>query len=131
MPTKTARSGPKQHSTPAPPRKVEPVPVFDAEPGETRPQYYVIGDTFHAVTSDGMLTVPMRFKTGLFKKVMGSDGDNIELFLMLIDGIGDKDTIAQLDELDIFETGDLAMTYFQAWREKQDASVGEAQRSSI
>jgi hypothetical protein len=123
------RPAPKPKSTPKL-TPVDPVPVFDEEPGEDRPAYYVVDDTFYAVTSDGMLAVPMRFKTGLFKKVMASDGDNVELFLMLIDGIGDEATIAQLDELDIFESARIAGTYFQAWREKQDATLGEAQRSS-
>lgn len=110
--------------------KADPIPVFDAEPGDGRPTFYVVDDQFHAVTSDGMLVVPMRFKTGLFKKVLRSEGDNVELFLLLTDGIGDATTIAQLDELDIFETAKIAGAYFQAWREKQQASVGEAQRSS-
>jgi hypothetical protein len=114
------------------PKAVEPdpIPVFDEEPGEGRPAFYIVNDQFHAVTSDGMLVVPMRFKTGLFKQVLRSDGDNVELFLLLTDGIGDETTIAQLDELDIFETAKIAGAYFQAWREKQQASMGEAQRSS-
>jgi hypothetical protein len=111
--------------------KPEPVPVLIAEPGaDDRPPFYVIGDNFHAVTSDGMIIVPLRFKTGLFKKVMASQGDNLELFLLVVDGIGNDETVAQLDELDIFESYPIAMTYFRAWKEKQDASVGEAQRSS-
>lgn len=112
------------------PVEVDPIPVFDAEPGADRPKFYIVGDDFHAVTSDGMLVVPMRFKTRLFKQVLRSEGDNVELFLLLTDGIGDEETIAQLDELDIFETAAVAAAYFQAWREKQQASMGEAQRSS-
>jgi hypothetical protein len=111
--------------------KPDPIPVLLAEPGaDERPTFYVIGDNFHAVTSDGMIVVPLRFKTGLFKKVMAAQGDNLELFLLLVDGIGNEDTIAQLDELDIYESMPIAIAYFRAWKERQDASMGEAQRSS-
>ncbi|WP_137843861.1 hypothetical protein [Microbacterium sp. 2FI] len=118
--TKTAKPKPER----------DPIPVFDEDPGADRPTFYVVGEEFHAVTSDGLLVVPMRFKTSVFKQVLRAEGDNLELFLILIDGIGDEDTIAQIDELDIFESVAIAMAYFQAWREKQQASVGEAQRSS-
>lgn len=114
-----------------PEKKVpDPIPVFSEEPGEGRPPAYVIGDHFYAVTSDGLLKVQMRFKTSLFKQVLRSEGDNVESFLILIDGIGDETVAAQLDELDIFETARIASDYFQAWREKQQASMGEALRSS-
>lgn len=120
-----AKTAPKKE-----PKELEPIPVFTEEPGEDRPDSYVIGDDFFAVTSDGMLRVQMRFKTSLFKQVLRSDGDNVEAFLILIDGIGDETVVAQLDELDIFETARIAGDYFQAWREKQQADMGEARRSS-
>jgi hypothetical protein len=116
---------------PKPPVERDPIPVFTEEPGAAeRPDTYVIGDDFYAVTSDGMLRVQMRFKTSLFKQVLRHDGDEIEGFLILLDGLGDAATVAQLDELDIFETARIAADYFQAWREKQQASMGEAGRSS-
>lgn len=129
-PRRRPATKPKTPAVPKPKLEEDRIPVLDAEPGNDRPPFYVIGDTFYAVTSDGMLSVPLRFKTRVFREVMASDGDNIELFLMLIDGIGDEATAAQLDELDIFESAPIAAKYFQAWQEKQDATLGEAQRSS-
>lgn len=117
--------------TTASPAEKEQIPVFTEEPGAAdRPPTYVIGDQFFAVTSDGMLSVQMRFKTSLFKQILRHDGDDVEGFLLLIDGLGDEATVAQLDELDIFETARIAGDYFQAWREKQQATMGEARRSS-
>lgn len=131
--TTTPRKRPaaKPRTAPKPkPTIPDTIPIFDAEPGEDRPQFYVVGETFHAVTSDGLIAVPLRFKTRVFRDVMAAQGDNVELFLVLIDGVGDEETAAQLDELDIFETIPIAAAYFRAWREKQDASMGEALRSS-
>lgn len=111
----------------------EPIPIFTIDtlpPTEELPPTYVIGEDFYAVTSDGLLKVRMRFKTSLFKQVLRHDGDEIEGFLILLDGLGDEETVAQLDELDIFETARIAADYFQAWREKQQATMGEARRSS-
>lgn len=109
---------------------VEPtVPVFQSMP-KKKPQHMVVGETFVTQTADGELKVPLRFKTKLFRKLLKSDGDEVEQFLDLIEGIGDADTLAAVDELDIFEAAKMAATYFTAWREKQQATPGELQRSS-
>jgi hypothetical protein len=105
------------------------VPVFDKTP-RTKPKHMVVGETFIAQTSDGELKVPLRFKTRLFRKLVKSDGDEVEQFLDLIEGIGDEATLAKIDELDIAETARMAGVYFTAWREKQRATPGEARRSS-
>lgn len=105
------------------------VPVFEKTP-RTKPQFMVVGETFVAQTADGELKVPLRFKTKLFRKILKSDGDEVEMFLDLIEGMGDTDTIEALDELDIFESAKLAAAYFRGWKEKQQASPGEQQRSS-
>lgn len=105
------------------------VPVFDDVPAQ-KPKHMVIGDTFIAQTSDGELRIPLRFKTKLFRKLVKSDGDEVEQFLDLIEGLGDEATVEKLDELDIFEAADMAGKYFTAWREKQQTTPGEQQRSS-
>lgn len=107
----------------------ETVPVFEKTP-RTKPQLMVVGETFIAQTSDGELKVPLRFKTKLFRQLLKSDGDEVEQFFMLIEGMGNTDTLEAIDELDIFESAKIAASYFRAWREKQQATPGEPRRSS-
>lgn len=104
-------------------------PIFDEEP-KTKPPYMVVGDTFIAQTADGELKVPLRFKTKLFRKLVKHTGDEVEMFMDLLEGLGNQDTVDALDELDIFESAQVAGAYFKGWRARQQASVGEAQRSS-
>lgn len=105
------------------------VPVFDKTP-RTKPQFMVVGETFVAQTSDGELKVPLRFKTRVFRELLKSDADEVEQFFLLLDGIGNTETLEKIDELDIFESAKIAAAYFQGWREKQQASPGEPRRSS-
>lgn len=105
------------------------VPVFDKTPAK-KPKHMVVGETFITQTADGELQVPLRFKTKLFRKLVKSDGDEVEQFLDLIEGIGDESTLEAVDELDIFEAAQMAGAYFTAWREKQQATPGEPRRSS-
>lgn len=106
---------------------VEPIPTF-AKPPAKKPKYFVAGDTFFAQTSDGEMKVQLRLKTRLVRAIRQVD-EEIDQFFALLDGLGDADTVARLDELDIFETGAIAAAYFQAWQEKNEASLGEARRS--
>lgn len=103
-------------------------PIFDKTP-KTKPKYMVVGDSFVAQTSDGELKVPLRFKTKLFRKLVKHTGDEVEMFMDLLEGLGNQDTVDALDELDIFESAQIAGAYFKGWRARQQASVGEASRS--
>ena len=105
------------------------VPVFDKTP-KTKPRFMVVGETFVAQTADGELKVPLRFKTKLFRKLVKSDADEVEMFMDLIEGIGDSSTLNAIDELDIFEAVEIAGAYFKGWKARQQATVGEAARSS-
>lgn len=105
------------------------IPLFDKTPSK-KPTYMVVGDTFVAQTTDGELQVPLRFKTRLFRKILKSEADEVEMFFDLLEGIGDEDTLAALDELDIFESAPLAAAYFRGWKARQKATPGEPQRSS-
>ena len=105
------------------------IPIFTTMPRK-KPQHMIIGDSFIAQTSDGELRVPLRFKTKLFRKILKSEGDEVEMFFDLIEGIGDTGTLEALDELDIFESASIAGAYFRAWKTKQQATPGEARRSS-
>lgn len=95
-----------------------------------KPEYIVIDDVFIAQTStQGELRVPLTFKTKLLRAIRDS-GDELDQFIALLDGIGDAQSVAQIDELDIFETTRHVTKFFEAFQEKQDAAVGEALRSS-
>lgn len=109
---------------------VEPVPVFDEVPAKM-PDYCVVGTDFHANTSDGVLTIPLRIKTRLVREIRDLGGDHLDQLFALFDGLGDEDTRDAVDELDIIESTKLAVTFFRAWHERQGASLGEARGSSI
>jgi hypothetical protein len=110
--------------------EVEEVPFLDVEPKSNKPKYFVAGDTFIGQTSDqGELRVKLTFKTKLVRAIRDK-GDELDQFIALMDGIGDSKSIAQLDELDIFETTEIVSAFFQAFAQKQDARLGESSRSS-
>ena len=112
--------------------KSEPVPFLDEEPTASKPKTMVVGNTFIAQTSDetvGEIRIRLGFKTKLLRAIRDT-GDEIDQVFALLDGIGDKKTADQLDELDIFETTEIVTAFFQAFGQKQDARVGESGRSS-
>lgn len=107
---------------------VEPIPVHEKAPAK-KPKHMVVGETYYTQTADGELRIPLRFKTKLLRAIRDS-GDEIDQLFALLGGLGDKATTEALDELDIFETTEIAEKYFQAWQEKNEARLGEASRSS-
>jgi hypothetical protein len=111
----------------------EAVPFFDDDAAvpSTRPKTMVVGNTFIAQTTDqGEVKVRLIFKTKLIRAIRDK-GDELDQFIALLDGIGDKKTIEQLDELDIFETTEIVSKFFTAFARRQEiASLGEASGSS-
>lgn len=108
--------------------EVTPIPVHAKAPAK-KPKHMVVGETFYAQTDDGELRIPLRFKTKLVRAISQTD-DELDQLFALLEGLGDQGTADALDELDIFETTEIAEKYFQAWQEKNQARLGEAQRSS-
>lgn len=94
-----------------------------------KPKYQVVGDTFIAQSEEGEIRVRLRFKTKLIRAIRNA-GDELDQFIALLDGIGDKRALEQIDELDIFDTQLLVTEFFKAFEQRQAATVGEAQRSS-
>lgn len=95
-----------------------------------KPKYAVVGDTFIAQTEEGEVKIRLRFKTKLLRAIR-DNGDSIDQLFALLDGIGDTKTIAQLDELDIFDTTAIVDEFFKAFTAKQEAtSLGESEGSS-
>jgi hypothetical protein len=99
------------------------------KPRTTKPSHLVVDNVFIAQTSQGELRIPLQFKTKLLRAIRDS-GDELDQLIALLDGIGDKESIALIDELDIFETVQHVTQFFEAFQEKHDATVGEARRSS-
>jgi hypothetical protein len=95
-----------------------------------KPKYQVVDDVFIAQTDQGEVKIRLGFKTKLLRSIRNTDGDEIDQIFALLDGIGDKKTSAQIDELDIFDTTDLVSEFFKAFEEKQNARLGEASASS-
>lgn len=116
-------------TAPAPTKTDPEIPVFDAPPS-TKPEFFVAGTTFYAQTENGELAIPLRFKTKLIRELRDVEGDELDQMFTLLDRLNDQATADALDELDIFDTTRIVRSFFQAWQEKQQATVGEAQRSS-
>lgn len=93
-----------------------------------KPKYQVVDDVFVAQSEQGEIKIRLRFKFKVLRAVR-SLPDETDQFLGLLDGIGDKKTLAQLDELDIFEVAELVQEYFTAFQALQNARLGEASSS--
>lgn len=110
---------------------VEPIPVLTTVPKAKKPPYFVAGDHFFAQSEEGEIKIPLRFKTKLIRTITrGGDTDEAEQLFMLVEGLGDKATSEKLDELDFLDTTEIALRFFQAWEEKNEARLGELRRSS-
>lgn len=107
----------------ATPRTKKPVTVAE------KPKYQVVDNTFYAQTEEGEIAVRLRFKTKLIRSLRDQNGDEIDQFIGLLDGIGDKKSIEQIDELDIFDTAELVSEFFKAFEQKQGARLGESSGS--
>jgi hypothetical protein len=85
-----------------------------------KPKYQVVDDVFVAQSEQGEIKIRLSFKTKLLRSIRDS-GDEVDQIFALLDGLGDKKTSAQLDELDIFDTIDLVQEYFKAFSDRQNA----------
>lgn len=95
-----------------------------------KPKYQTVGDYFVAQSDEGEIKIRLGFKTKLLRAIRDS-GDAIDQLFALLDGIGDKKTAEQLDELDYLETTEIVNQFFQAFAAKQEAgSLGESGSSS-
>lgn len=107
----------------------------DAEQGdeEQAPRlWYVLDNNFiYPGTEQGDIRIRLQFKFKLLRAIRAKDIDEVDQLIALLDGIGDTKTIAQLDELDALEDiPKIVDGFFTAFKEKNEASVGEASRSS-
>lgn len=94
-----------------------------------KPKYQVVGDVFVAQTDQGEVRLPLRFKTKLLRSIRDT-GDDIDQVFALLDCIGDSRTVAQLDEMDVFDMTELVTEFFKEFGERQKARLGEASASS-
>lgn len=104
-------------------------PKKKPEPG-AKPEYQVIEDKLYVQTEEGELIFPLRLKTKLIRGIRNQDVDEIDQFFLILDGIGAKETIDKVDELDIIKTTEIVMRYFEEFSKLQEASLGESSGSS-
>ncbi|MBF4628892.1 hypothetical protein [Curtobacterium flaccumfaciens] len=99
-------------------------------PASGEPEFRLVEGSLHVITTtQGELVLPLTVKTKVFRQLSEIDDELKQLFAML-DALGDTDTPAKLDELDFFETNQIAARFFDEFAKKAQASLGESQRSS-
>lgn len=100
-------------------------------PSGTEPEFRVVENNLHVITTtEGEIVLPLKVKTKVFRKIAEDEGDEMKQLFGLLDELGDEQTPAILDELDIFETQSIVARFFEEFTAKAQASVGESQRSS-
>lgn len=112
--------------------EVDPIPVLDKVPAK-KPKYFVAGTTFYAQMDDGWeLAAPVKLSTRTVKKLRDTDTnmDELDQLVMLFQLLGDETVVEQLLDADFIDATEAALKYFQAWEEKNEARLGELQRSS-
>ena len=110
----------------------DPIPVFDAEPVK-KPKYFVAGNTFFAQMEDGWeLQAPVKLSVRNVKKIqsLDPDADELDQLVRLFELLGNTEVVDKLMDADFLDSMQTAMAYFQAWEEKNEARLGELQRSS-
>lgn len=76
------------------------------------------------------LMIPLRVKTRMFRAIAGQL-DELSAMITMIDSLGAKDTVAAIDEMDIFETAALVADWFAEVNGRIGAaSLGESSSSS-
>lgn len=106
-------------------------PDAEATPKAPRPWYVLDNHFVFPGTEQGDIKIRLQFKFKLLRAIRAKDVEEVDQLIMLLDGIGDTKTLAQLDELDALEDiPKIVDGFFTAFQEKNEASVGEASRSS-
>lgn len=109
-----------------------PIPVHATLPKGTKPKYFVAGNTFYAQMEDGWeLAAPIKLSVRTVRTLrdMGEE-DELDQLVKLFELLGDPDTVEKLIDADFLDATEAALKYFQAWEEKNEARLGELQRSS-
>lgn len=111
----------------------EPLPIFETPPS-IKPKYFVAGSTFFAQMEDGWeLAVPIKLSTKMVRSLRdfgNESSDELDQLLELFRMLGNESVVERLEENDFLDSMEAAMKYFQAWEEKNEARLGELQRSS-
>lgn len=127
MTTKTtAKTAPAKK----PAAKKAPVPA-----SKNAPRYQVVDDVF-VWLGDGSadpIRIPLRIKTKLLRTIMRLEKDGgaeeLDQLFALLDGVGDQESIAAIDEQWFEETGELVEAYFTEFQVKHKATPGESSGS--
>lgn len=117
-------------------KSAEPSEQATDEPESVEPEaprlWHVMDNHFiFPGTEQGDIRIRLQFKFKLLRAIRAKDVEEVDQLIMLLDGIGDQKTLKQLDELDALEDiPKIVDGFFTAFQEKNEASVGEARRSS-
>lgn len=115
--------------------EVQPIPVLEKVPAK-KPKYFVAGNTFYAQMEDGWeLVAPIKLSGRTVRKLRDATEekglDEFDQLIMLFELLGDAEIVEKLLDNDFVDSTDTALKYFQAWEEKNEARLGELQRSSL
>lgn len=101
-----------------------------AEAG-TKPEFLVIERKLYCQTTEGEIILPLGFKTRIFRELTTGDQAPIDQFFTLLDSLGDKATVAKVEELDIIDTMRIVAKFFEEFAALQEVtSLGESSGQS-
>ncbi len=106
--------------------KLQPIPTFDHDP-DRWPPFAIVGTDL--VTEQGALRISLKFPSRLAAEIDEIPGRRGQLEA-IIRGRGEESLLERLGEMDNVERGVLESKWFQAYAQREEASMGEAFSSS-
>jgi hypothetical protein len=108
-----------------PKKTLQPVPVLDTMP-QKPPRFFVHEDALHARDLD--VQIQLRIKSRFVDEIEGQAPlDQLRTLAQLR---LEDDLVEALDEMDYIDAGELALKFWQAFHEKEQARLGESFGSS-
>lgn len=92
-----------------------------------KPQFLVVENSLKCQTSEGEISLPLKFKTKLLRQF--GQLQEMDAFFLIIDEVAGPEVSAVIDELDIMETTEIMVKFFSVFEERVQATVGEFQSS--
>lgn len=85
-------------------------------------------------TSQGELSLPLDVKIGVLRRMRAAgraeDSDDLDVFLALLDGLEDDDSLRRWDQLGTMEATRIVDEYFQQFTQRAGGDSGEYGSSS-
>lgn len=86
-----------------------------------KPKFLVVDSVLYAQTAQGELKFPLSIKTKVIRSIREAGVDQMDQFFLILDSLGDKATIARVDELDFMDTAEIIAKFFAEFEEIQKA----------